>query len=105
MLIVRQAVLEDVTAMGEVFARTFRAAHRDQVPEHLLLQRTPESSASGWDRTLRALAVESEPEESVWVALDGGEVVGLAMGGPAHPWPSDDAARARRRTAECWLLY
>jgi ribosomal protein S18 acetylase RimI-like enzyme len=45
---------------------------------------TPEVSADGWARTLRAIASGEQPQDCISVAVDdGGEIVGLAMGGPA----------------------
>lgn len=103
---VRAARLEDVLAMSRVFVDTFRTAHRGQVPEHLLLKRTYESSARGWERTLREIAEAEDPQEYVCVAEDtAGEIVGIAMGGPPADWPFDDANRAAHPTGECYALY
>jgi ribosomal protein S18 acetylase RimI-like enzyme len=46
-----------------------------------------------------------EPDEFVCVAEMAGEVVGVGMGGPAAPWPQDEAARAAHPTGECFALY
>ncbi|GAA2760851.1 hypothetical protein [Actinopolymorpha rutila] len=59
---VRAATVADVPAMARVFVDTFRTAHRGQIPEHLLLKRTYESSAQGWDQTLREIAGVAESE-------------------------------------------
>ncbi len=103
---VRAATVEDVPAMSRTFVDTFRSAHRGQVPEKLLLERTYETSAQGWERTLGELAEAEDPEEYVCVAEDAaGAIVGLAMGGSPRPWPFDDANRAAHPTGECYLLY
>ena len=102
---VRGATPDDVPQMSRVFVDTFRAAHRDTLPEALLLDRTYETSARGWARTLQEIATSEQPDEHVLVAVEGSTVVGMTMGGPARPWPPDDPVRARRPTAECYLLY
>ncbi|MGW0230887.1 N-acetyltransferase family protein [Actinopolymorpha singaporensis] len=103
---VRAATLADAPAMARVFVDTFRTAHRGQIPEHLLLERTYESSTQGWERTLREIAAAEDPQEYVCVAEDtAGEIVGIAMGGPPADWPFDDANRAAHPTGECYSLY
>jgi ribosomal protein S18 acetylase RimI-like enzyme len=103
---VRPAGLDDVAEMGRVFVDTFRAAHRGQMPEELLLERTHETSAAGWAETLREVAGTDDPEERVWVAVDSaGAIVGVAMGGPPKPWAADAPARGERPTRECYVLY
>ena len=103
---VRPATLDDVAEMSRVFVDTFHAAHRGQIPEALVLERTYETSAAGWRRTLEEHAASDRPRECVLVAADrAGRIVGLAMGGPARPWPADDSIQARRPTGECYLLY
>lgn len=99
---VRPATPADVAGMSRVFVDTFRAAHAGQVPEALLLERTYDTSARGWERSLR----EPDPGQHLLVAVDvSGDVVGLALGGAARPWPADDAARTGRPTGECQALY
>jgi GNAT superfamily N-acetyltransferase len=103
---IRAAMLDDVAEMSRVFVDTFRTAHRNQLPEPLLLERTYETSARGWERALRELAACDSPDEGIWVAAaDGGAIVGVAMGGPPKPWPADDLARSERPTGECYALY
>lgn len=103
---VRPATLDDVTEMSRVFVDTFHAAHRGQIPEALVLERTYETSAAGWRQTLEEQAASDRRNERVLIAVDGaGEIVGLAMGGPARPWAADDSIRARQPTGECYLLY
>ena len=103
---VRAATLDDVAGMSRVFVDTFRTAHRGQIPEALVLERTYETSASGWERALRKIAETGAHGESIWVAVDGdGRIVGLAMGGPPKPWAADDPIRLHHPTGECYALY
>ena len=45
---------------------------------------TPEVSAQAWARELREIAAGTGSHECLYVAVDeGGELIGLAMGGPA----------------------
>ena len=102
---VRAAAADDVEAMGRVFVDSFRAGHRGQVSERLLLSRTYASSAAGWRRTIAELAERADPDEFVCVAEVAGEIVGVGMAGPAAPWPPDEDARVARPTGECYALY
>jgi GNAT superfamily N-acetyltransferase len=75
--------------MGQVMVATYLAAHRDQMPDEAWTKRaqewTPEVSAQGWARTLREIARGDQLPECIYVAVDeGGELLGLAMGGPAN---------------------
>ena len=87
-MIVRAAHEADACAMGRIMVETFLAAHRDQMPAEAWAKRaqewTPEVSAQGWASALREIAAGKPPHECIYVAVDeGGEVIGLAMGGPA----------------------
>lgn len=66
---------------------SFLAADRDQIPPEIWVKRkeewTPEVSADGWRRTLRELDTNAEALECIFVAEASGELLGLAMGGPA----------------------
>jgi ribosomal protein S18 acetylase RimI-like enzyme len=88
-MIIRAAREADVPAMGHVMVDTFLAAHRDQMPAEAWAKRaeewTPEVSAQGWASTLREIAAGKRLHECIYVAVEeGGEVIGLAMGGPAE---------------------
>lgn len=87
-LTIRPAREADAPAMGRLMVTTYLAAHRDQMPHEVWAKRTeewtPEVSAQGWARTLRELAADAEAPECIFVAEEGGELLGLAMGGPAH---------------------
>jgi ribosomal protein S18 acetylase RimI-like enzyme len=68
---------------------TYLAAHRDQQPAEVWAKRaeewTPEVSAQGWARALAEIASGERSQDCIYVAVDdGGELVGLAMGGPAN---------------------
>lgn len=86
-MIIRLAREEDAVAMGRVMVDTYLAAHRDQMPADVWAKRAEEwsyeESAQGWARTLRAIAEDPNPRECIYIAEEAGELVGLAMGGPA----------------------
>jgi len=89
LMIIRAAREADAPAMGQVMVSTYLAAHRDQMPAEAWAKRaqewTPEVSADGWRRTLRAIATGERSQDCIYVAVEeGGELVGLAMGGPAN---------------------
>lgn len=88
-MIIRIAREADAPAMGRVMVTTYMAAHRDQMPAEAWAKRaeewTPEVSAQGWARTLREIAADEQSQDCIYVAEhDSGEIVGLAMGGPAN---------------------
>jgi len=88
MIIIRAAHEADAPAMGQVMVATYLAAHRGQMPDAAWTKRaeewTPEVSADGWARTLREIATAERPQDCIYVAQhNDGEIVGLAMGGPA----------------------
>ncbi|MFL5805139.1 MAG: GNAT family N-acetyltransferase [Roseiflexaceae bacterium] len=88
-MIIRAAREADAPAMGQVMVATYLAAHHDQMPAEAWAKRaqewTPEVSAQGWARTLRGIAAGERPHECIYVAVEGdGDLVGLAMGGPAN---------------------
>jgi RimJ/RimL family protein N-acetyltransferase len=88
-MLIRSAREADAPAMGHVMVDAYLAAHRDQMPAEAWAKRarewTPEVSAHGWARTLRAIAAGERLHECIYVAVEeGGELVGLAIGGPAN---------------------
>jgi ribosomal protein S18 acetylase RimI-like enzyme len=98
--------MADAPAMARVFVDTFRAAHRGQMPDWLLETRTYKTSERGWAETIAELEGQAKPEVCVLVAEDeAGEIVGVAMAGPAKPWDDDRAARDPRPTGEVYVLY
>ena len=86
---IREAELRDAAAMARVSVDSYRAAHRDQIPEESLMQFTYEESERNWARTLREFNESAEREEYIYVAEnDEGLLTGVAMGGPErsnHP--------------------
>jgi ribosomal protein S18 acetylase RimI-like enzyme len=92
--------------MARAFVDSFHAGHRGQMPDWLIETRTYAVSERGWRYSLAELAAAAEPDRCLLVAeAAGGEVVGVAMGGPPKPWPADDAARTARATGELYALY
>jgi ribosomal protein S18 acetylase RimI-like enzyme len=86
---IREAELRDVAAMARVSVDSYRAAHRDQIPEASLMQFTYEESERNWARAIRELSEADERQEYIYVAENvEGILVGVAMGGPErshHP--------------------
>lgn len=88
-MVIRVAQEEDAPAMARVIVDTFLSAHRGQLPEAALARRrqewTYEVSERSWTQMLCEIAAGTRPRECAYVAEDeGGEVVGLATGGPAE---------------------
>src|SRR5689334_19377942 len=71
-MIIRAAHEADAPAMGQVMVATYLAAHRDQMPDAAWTKRaeewTPEVSADGWARRLRAIATDERPQDCIYVA-------------------------------------
>src|SRR5579864_4941619 len=86
---IREAELRDAAAMARVSVDSYRAAHREQIPEASLMQFTYEESERNWARAIRELSEADERQEYIYVAEnDTGELIGVAMGGPErshHP--------------------
>lgn len=96
---IRPAVPADAPALVRVLIDTKRAAHRGQLPDHLLdtppLDQQYAASARNWRRALRELAAPPDSREQIVVAVDsaaGERIVGLAMGGPSRRSEPDLAA-------------
>ena len=86
-MLIRAAREADALAMGHVMVATYLAAHRDQIPAKAWTKGaqewTPEASGAAWARTLRQIAAGQRHGKCIFVAEDqGGDLVGLAMGGP-----------------------
>src|SRR5258706_13290124 len=83
---IRVACEEDAAAMARVMVDTHLAAHRDQMPAAAWAKRAQEwtyaVSERAWARALREIAAGASPQACIYVAEDGGDLVGLAMGGP-----------------------
>lgn len=88
---IRLAQLSDASALAHVLVNTGRVAHRGQMPDELLLGQPLEEalaeSERNWARTLGEIGNATAPQECIYVAeneTNGGQVVGLAMGGSAR---------------------
>ncbi len=96
---IREAELRDAAAMARVMVDSYRAAHRDQIPEESLMQFTYEESERNWARAIREFSEAAERQEYIYVAEnEEGLLVGVAMGGPErsnHPL----------YTGEIYVLY
>jgi ribosomal protein S18 acetylase RimI-like enzyme len=102
-MVIRPARLEDAPAMGRVMVDTWFAAHRDQVPAAALQERlenwTAQDSQRAWEENLIEMAAEDQPDRCLYVALaESGQVVGIAMGGPAKDETTEP-------TGEVYVLY
>jgi len=102
-MIIRAAREADAPVMGHIMVDTWLVAHRDQMPDAAWAKRaqewTPEVSAQGWARILREIATDERSQDCIYIALDeGGEIVGLAMGGPAD-------VEALPQTGAVYALY
>jgi len=108
---IRQAVPDDAEGMARMGVDAYRAAHRGQVPDHLLdtppLDQAYADSACNWRRTLEEVATESTPRERVFVAVDDGRIVGSGMGGPRRARAAPPAVRAAIEgySGEVYNLY
>src|SRR6476659_7545296 len=73
-MIVRAARVEDAPAMARVIVDTGRSAHRDQMPEELLLlprssyEEAYAESERNWTRFLREIADGACPRDCAYVA-------------------------------------
>lgn len=74
--LVREAQLEDATAIAEVHVETWRAAYQGLLPDDFLASLSEAGYADRWRRTL------SEGTGRVYVAEDARKIVGFASGGP-----------------------
>src|SRR5690242_8988579 len=94
-----EAQERDAPALARVIVDSYRSAHRDHIPAALLEQFTYAESERNWRRTLGEIAAAADSLERIYVAEDpGGQVVGVAMGGPErndHP----------RYHGEVYILY
>jgi ribosomal protein S18 acetylase RimI-like enzyme len=102
-MIIRAAQEADAPAMGRLMVETYLSAHRDQMPAEPWAKRaaewTPEVSAQAWAGTLREIAAGGRVHECIYVAEgEGGDLIGLAMGGPAN-------AEDPRQTGAVYALY
>ena len=107
-MLIRAAQEVDAPAMGRVMVDTYMQAHKGHMPAEAWQKRreewTPEVSAQGWARSLRAIADGSNPSDCIYLAVEKAEdttseeIVGLVMGGPAGVGPWENAG-------EIYALY
>jgi ribosomal protein S18 acetylase RimI-like enzyme len=102
-MLIRIAREADAAAMARVMVDTYLATHRDQMPPEAWAKRAQEwtyaESERGWAGTLREIAADARPQDCIYVAeAAGGELVGLAMGGPAK-------TDGLPHTGEVYVLY
>ena len=100
---IRLAQAEDANALARVIVDTGRAAHRGQMPDHVLIQQPLEEayaeSARNWARSLGEIAAADTPQECIYVAEDEtGAIVGLGMAGP----PKQEFLE---KSGEVYVLY
>jgi ribosomal protein S18 acetylase RimI-like enzyme len=96
---IREARLGDEAAMARVSVDSYRAAHRDHIPEKSLMRYTYEESERNWARALRELSEADERQEYIYVAEnDAGNIIGVAMGGP-------EGSNHPLYTGEIYFLY
>jgi GNAT superfamily N-acetyltransferase len=96
---IREARLGDEAVMARVSVDSYRAAHRDHIPQESLMRYTYEESERNWARTLRELSENDERDEYIYVAEnDAGDIIGIAMGGP-------DSSNHSLYTGAIYFLY
>ncbi|MFD0592670.1 GNAT family N-acetyltransferase [Catellatospora coxensis] len=93
---IRSAAVEDAAAIGRLKVRSWRSAYADYLPAAVLDALDPDQEAADWAGYLAAVP----GEHRLWVAVDGGGVVGFCRTGPAGDDP-DLGSRA----AEVYGLY
>ena len=90
----REARVEDAPAMGRLMVTTWLAAHRSHIPpgawEKRRAEWTPEVSAAGWERHLRARDASSgQSRDCYLVAEDGdGMIIAVAAGAASGSDPT-----------------
>ncbi|HET9780708.1 MAG TPA: GNAT family N-acetyltransferase [Candidatus Dormibacteraeota bacterium] len=90
--VVRPAESGDAAAIARVHVETWRTAYRGLLPDDYLASLDRAGYEQRWARTLRDAAVR------VFVAEDGGTVVGFASGGP-------ERAGEERFSGELYAIY
>jgi ribosomal protein S18 acetylase RimI-like enzyme len=86
-MVIRVARAEDARALARVMVDTW-PVHQGQMPEEVWTkqrQRWTYDEARKWAQILREIADGTSPRECIYAAEDeGGEIVGLARGGPSY---------------------
>jgi GNAT superfamily N-acetyltransferase len=89
---VRVATLDDADAIAEVHVASWRGAYAGLLPASILDALSVERRAVGWREQLVAA------EQTTWVALDSGTVVGFASVGPGRDVDAE-------RLGELYAIY
>ncbi|WP_215083752.1 GNAT family N-acetyltransferase [Exiguobacterium sp. s78] len=85
---IREARLEDASAIARVHIDAWRETYQGIIPDTYLVQLSHEKRTKQWERTL--------VDQRVYVAVSGEEVVGFAQGGPN---------RSVAREGELYAIY
>ena len=72
---IRPATLEDATAIARVHVASWQSTYREMLPDEFLASLSETGYAERWKRVI------GDVSSKVYVAEDGGEVVGFASGG------------------------
>lgn len=94
---VRRAAITDADAIADVHARSWPATYRGLLPDQLIAD-----VVAGRDRRAEAfrrlLADDSSPQY-IWIAIDAGSVIGMAIWSPSRDEDATD------RTADLEAIY
>lgn len=93
MAVIREATIEDVPGIARAHIQSWRTTYKGIVPQSVIDSFTYEQREALWRR-----ALSPGSRSFVYVAEEGGEVVGFASGGPAR----EDAPH---HAAELYAIY
>ncbi|HEX8227991.1 MAG TPA: GNAT family N-acetyltransferase [Chloroflexia bacterium] len=93
MAVIREATIEDVPGIARVHIESWRTTYKGIMPQSIIEGFTYEQREALWRR-----ALDPGNASFVYVAEEGGEVVGFASGGPAR----EDAPN---HAAELYAIY
>lgn len=87
-MLIRRARIDDAQGMARVIVDTFLQANQGVLSDEALQRRrqewTYDVSARNWSETLRDIEDGADPSTCIYVAVDGDEIVGLALGCPSE---------------------
>jgi ribosomal protein S18 acetylase RimI-like enzyme len=92
---IREATLGDARSIAEIHVRAWQAAYRGQMPDEYLDRLSVEDRLAQHEWSLRS----QRETWRLWVADDGGSVVGFAVTGPSEDADADE------RTGEVYAIY
>ena len=93
---IRQALPSDARGIARVFVESWRWTYRDVVPAATLEGMAVEGYAQSWRETL----LTRPRSMRVWVAEEGGTIVGFAQSGPSR-----DHDVAQEESGEVYAIY